>query len=363
VAVLGAAAAFSAPHATAEESPPYSGPGVLRLHLSGTAGAVTFEREGEVVARQTISSTRCEVKSTGPELLTFTPSVGKVGVVSSGLGVRTKNNCNTDNGRIRVGQWLKVELGADLDTGMAITEARMDIEGKFGAQLNVALNDVEFATLPISSSSDNGPDSGPGDNSQVIVGPAEGADPFQSITLSPSVGAVSLEGGGDYSPTPGLHDTVFILDSDWADALDCGQTLPAAEIGGSALTAEITRLGNEDQQTCDVIGVNFEILDEGVLLEKTGIGLNSDELQDVRAEVTIYWTPFTPVSPTPWRQINYTPDDPNTWVNVQWCQTQVDGHWTHPTEAWCLVSDESILKDGKVEQVQVYAGSGDPMWK
>jgi hypothetical protein len=365
--LIGAAAVFTAaaPHATAVDPPPYSGEGVLRLHLSGTAGTVTLENEDGVVATQHITSNRCKVSSSGARLLTFSPSTADVGVVSSGLGVRTKNNCNTDSGRIAVGQSLTVTLGPDFSNTVEITEARMDIEGKFGAQLQVALDGEHFDTFSLSTSSDNGPDSGPGDNTRVTIGPEQEAGPFQSITLSPSVGAVSLEGGGDYSSSVGPNDTFFSVDSEFADDLSCLETRPAALFGGSALDASITRLDNENN--CEDIGINFEILDEGVLLEKTGEGLETGALQPVRAQVTIYWTPFTPTTPdADWREINFTPDDVDAWVDVQWCLGQDEnGLWEHPADTpWCLISDYSVLnEDGDIEQVQVYDGAGDPMWR
>jgi hypothetical protein len=226
------------------------------------------------------------------------------------------------------------------------------------------LDGQQFGSFSLSSSSDNGPDSGPGDNTRVTIGSEEDADPFQSITLSPSAGAVSLEGGGDYSSSVGPNDTLFSVDSEFADDLSCLETRPAALFGGSALDALVTRLDNEDD--CEDIGINFEILDDGVLLEKTGEGLETGTPQPVRAQVTIYWTPFPAEAPTPWRQVNFTPDDDETWVDVQWCLGQdEDGLWEHPANTpWCLISDYSVLnEDGQIEQVQVYDGAGDPMWR
>lgn len=368
---IGGAVAFSAaaPQAAAEITPPYNEAGVVRLHLSGTAGTVTWEVGGDVVAKQYISSTRCKVNVTGDRLLTFTPSTADVGVVNSGLGVRTKNNCNTDTGRIVVGQSLTVSLGADFAGPVGIVKAELDIEGKFGAQLSATVDGTALSPIPLTTSSDNGPDSGPGDNSRQTIVPPASVGPFRSITLQPTVGAISLEGGGDYSATAGANDTLFFVDSEWADDLDCLETRPAALIGGSALEASVTRLDNETE--CEDIGINFEILDEGVLLEKTGEGLDTGALQPVRAQVTIKWAPFTPTTPeADWRQINFTPiTDPepeSDWEDVQWCLGQDEhGNWIHPDDTpWCLISDYSPLnEDGKIEQVQVYDGAGDPMWR
>ncbi len=369
---LGGAAVFSAsgPQASAEISPPYSAEGLIRLHLSGTAGTVTYEVDGAVVATQTISSDRCKVSSSGAQLLTFTPSKGDVGVVSSGLGVRTKNNCNTDTGRIALGQSLTVSLGPDFAGPVGITKAELDIEGKFGAHLSATVDGTTVASNPdLTTSSDNGPDSGPGDNTRVTIVPPTGVGAFRSLRVAPTVGAISLEGGGDYSPTPGANDTLFFVNSEWLDDLDCLETRPAAVIGGSALEASITR--NDNAEDCEDIGINFEILDEGVLLEKTGEGLETGAVQPVRAQVTITWAPFTPTTPeNDWRQINFTPiTDPepeSDWEDVQWCDGQDEfENWVHPPDTpWCLISDYSVLNDeGQIEQIQVYDGAGDPMWR
>ncbi|MBA3604601.1 MAG: hypothetical protein H0W46_01240, partial [Acidimicrobiia bacterium] len=87
----------AAPQARTEQ-PVVAAAGVLRLHVFGTGGQVTWERDGAVVATQTITSNRCKVAVSGAQLLAITPSTGDVGLVSNGLGVRQRNNCATAEG-------------------------------------------------------------------------------------------------------------------------------------------------------------------------------------------------------------------------------------------------------------------------
>ena len=171
--LVGAAVLVGAsPDATAQQAPPVVvGAGQLRLHLFGTGGTVTWEVNGAVVKTQTISSSRCQVSTSGAQLLTFTPSAGDVGLVSNGLGVRTKNNCNTAEGRVSVGESLQVALGSAVPLDMRVTTAALDIEGKFNASLDYSLGDdpTDYAPIPLANASDNGPDAGPGDNVRVTI--------------------------------------------------------------------------------------------------------------------------------------------------------------------------------------------------
>ena len=223
----------ASPDATAQQAPPVVvGAGQLRLHLIGTGGTVTWEVNGAVVETQTISSSRCRVSTSGAELLTFTPSTGDVGLVSNGLGVRTKNNCNTAEGRLSVGESLQVALGSALPLDTRVTTAALDIEGKFNASLDYTLGDdpTDYDPISLANASDNGPDAGPGDNLRVTITPAL----FRSITLFPTSGELSLEGGGDYAATTGPNDTILTLGTVFDQGVDCGESVVVIGAPGEA---------------------------------------------------------------------------------------------------------------------------------
>jgi hypothetical protein len=208
---------------------------------------------------------------------------------------------------------------------------------------------------------------------------------FRSITLSPVGGEVSLEGGGDgtyaqylaagavgpIGQTLGTADTLFKLVQDFDHAVDCGGSVKATVIGGSATSAEFERLqnyGTTNPDQCEDIGVTLQILDVGVRLAKSTSGLQTGALQAVNARTQIVWQPQTAQVPLPPRQINLVFDtDPTAFQNVQWC-AGVDANThrvIHPTGVpWCLISDNvTMLDNGKVQQTQVYDGAGDPMWR
>jgi hypothetical protein len=258
-----------------------------------------------------------------------------------------------------------------------VAVAELDIEGKHDAQLGTALDGKLSDTYDLLNSSDNGPDSGVRDNDRVVI-----SQNFRSITLSPMGGEVSLEGGGDGTYAQylaagavgpigqklGTADTIFKLVQDFDHAVDCGGSVTATVIGGSATSAEFERLQNygTNPDQCEDIGVTLRILDVGVRLDKSTAGLQTGAPQAVNARVQIVWKPQKAEVPLPPRQIAI---DPALVVfnNVQWC-TGVDTNThrvMHPTGVpWCLISDNVAMMDnGQVQQTQVYDGSGDPMWR
>jgi hypothetical protein len=369
--------------------------GLLRLHVAGNGGTITFTPKGATTptATQTITATgKCAASTTGP--LATLVSVGGtqgIGLVTNGLGVRQKNTCSSAEGRTGGNERLTLALGPSFDDDVFVADAELDVEGKFNASLRVSLDGAPPVSRPLRSSSDNGPDSGVGDNDRVLVSRTQAdVEPFRSMTLSASPGEVSLEGGGDGSyveyqtsgrvgpvgTASGTADSILRLvrDHEFADDLFCQETKTASLIGGSATSAEVTRLPNDGGQPCEDIGVTLEVLDDGVLLDKGTTGLNTGTPQAVNAMVEIVWTAQPAEVPLPAREINFDPDDPNGWESVQWCVSwdPVTQTAVHPADArfpsgvlpWCLVDDNVVLQgDGTVVQVQHYHGDGDPMWR
>lgn len=407
---IGGAVVFSAavPHATAdgpvEVNQPY---GVLRLRITAGERTITFDPAPGVNATpapQTISVNNKCGTSTNGSLMVITSTGGNqgVGLEGTNLGVRSKNNCATDSGRINGPETLTLALNnGTFPAGVVVTSAELDIEGKKNADLAYVLDPGTpgggtTGTVELGhATSDNGPDSGIGDNDRALV-----PGPFRTIRLAPqgSGAEISLNGGGDGTfgqyETAGLlgevgtsletADSIFVLSTvkEFADDLDCGESLDAAEIGTGlvATAAEVKRYDNAGSQPCDDIGATFENRPEGVLLDKSLVGLISGAHQDTVALVQIEWEPQPAAVPLDPREINFTPGDDSAWEDVQWCS---DVDWgaaeptditpelsalpdiTHPSETpWCLVFEQVVpVGDGMVQQTQVYHGAGDPMWR
>jgi hypothetical protein len=369
--------------------------GVLRLHLAGSGGTFTFTPTGATAptATQAITATsKCAASTVGP-LATLTSVGGTegLGLVSNGLGVRQKNGCSTAEGRTGGTERLTLTLGPSFDDDVFVADAELDVEGKFNASLRASLDGAPPVSRPLLSASDNGPDSGVGDNDRVLLSATQAdVEPFRAMTLSASPGELSFEGGGDgtyaqyqssgrvgpIGTALGTADSVFQLMRihDFTDDLFCQETRNAAVIGGSATAAEVSRLANDGGQECEEVGVTLEILDEGVWLDKGTTGVNTGTPQAVNAMVEIAWTAQPAEVPLPAREINFDPADPSGWETVQWCDSwdPVNQIAVHPADnrfpsgvlPWCLVDENAVLQDdGTVVQVQHYHGDGDPMWR
>ena len=360
-------------------SPPESDAGILRLHLSSSGSSISYSGPLAVPQQAITISASCGFTSVG-SVLQFSPNDAKqgLGLVSNGLGVQTKNNCASSNGRISAGQSVTVALGSSFGSNVKVAVAELDIEGKHNANLFTGLDGKTAVSRPLLHSADNGPDAGVRDNDRVVID-----EEFRSITLSPDGGEVSLEGGGDgtyaqylaagavgpIGQTLGTADTIFKLVQDFDHAVDClDPTVNATVIGGSATSATFDRLLNYGATTpddCEDIGVTLQILDAGVRLDKSTAGLQTGAPQAVNARVQIVWKPQTAQVPLPPRQIAI---DPGLVVfnDVQWCiGIDSTGRVLHAQGVpWCLISDNvKLLDNGQVQQTQEYDGAGDPMWR
>jgi hypothetical protein len=376
-----------------EPDPQIQDVGVLRLHLAGSGGTATFTPTGapSPTATQAISATgKCAASANGPlVVLSSTGGTQGLGLVSNGLGVRQKNTCGTAEGRIGGNETLTVALGTAFGDDDLVVDAELDVEGKFNASVDVSLDGGPLVNRTLISASDNGPDSGVGDNDRVLLTSGQsGVEPFRAMKLVAHTGELSLEGGGDGSyaqyaaagkvgPLGGQlasADTLLRVVHEFADDLSCGESRTGTLIGGSATSAEVTRLDNDGGGECEDVGVTLEILDDGVLLDKGTTGLETGAPQDVNALVDIVWTAQTAEVPMPAREINFEPGDPAGWETVQWCESwdPVTETAAHPPDArfpsgvlpWCLVDDQvELQEDGTVVQTQRYHGEGDPMWR
>jgi hypothetical protein len=182
----------------------------------------------------------------------------------------------------------------------------------------------------------------------------------------------------------------------YAEAVFCSDDPVLAEdvalTGPAAQDATFTRGDNNaagggvTQIGCEDIGVTLQIDEDGVFLDKGTVGIFTGSPQDVNATLDVIWAPLDPVDEVAEldREINFFPDQGGPYdifVPVQWCVSsevvELDGietltavHPDAPSELagafddgkvpWCLVSNEETLIDGKIVQVQLYHGKGDP---
>jgi hypothetical protein len=223
---------------------------------------------------QTLTQANCRLSSSGASLAAFSASSSnaskkpftglkdhRLGVGQNGEG--TGEPCARINGDL--GQKLTFSLTGSL-AGGSIGYAEIDLGFKFNGsavlQLKKGGASVGTVSVPCSSASDCGPDSGGSDNRRVIlwVDPADnpgagnwhGAQVpgvFDTVIIKPasssSKGVVSLEAGfqgapaGPVGTSLGTVDTLFKLVEPFDGEIACGETEPLDE--GQDATLEITR--------------------------------------------------------------------------------------------------------------------------
>lgn len=430
--VLSGAVGFGGPSVEAVDPNPrqqldiYQDAGYLALQIR--SNVVTVRQFGptgtQVDVQQYAINGRCEVStSTAPErrLLQLAVSAGTVGVDSNGMGSKfSRTNCNRADGRISATETFTFTLGTGLQT-LRFDAAELDLEGKFDARLAWTTNATSGNSSPVgglglaSSASDNGPDSGAGDNNKVVIGSeAVNTDDFTTLTLRALAGEIGVDGGGDGGypeanrNSKGTFDSIFHLVSaqsfeytvGCADVVQADNALdginstndPAAD----SLVTEVqyVRFPNKGQTTCPTgtadltIGVEIQASQYDTTTKLDDVFVNNSSTtaagvpQDVRARLKIVWVVETAgktaaqVEAELARDIDVNPSDAVPGVPVVYCQNvpsavsaapldpTVTAAVTHPSGApWCLLQDSRQVVGTTIVQTQIYSGNGDPQWR
>lgn len=317
--------------------------------------------------------------------------------VDNGLGFRTTSgNCSKSNGRISVGETMVITA----PPGREFVSARLNVEGKFSADLLYAVGDAPVAVGDLdgfqaleSDTGDNGPDSGTSDNTVFTITSDE---PFTTITLSPTSdprAQISLENGGD-GANPDSAESRFYYGRTYDFGVDCGDQVYLDGPTGSTLDSVTFRRGENKVGLCELIGldIDFESLLElgqprdGVDIDPSLVSVFGNE-QDVRARVEITWVvprsdvdglrPAAEIDLELARQIQYpgfTPQSLSYCASVELAagagaspdlmnvaDYDVVSPDDQPAEpAWCLLSDERVLDGDHIVQTIVLDVGGDP---
>lgn len=179
----------------------FGDPSVVLLTL-GSVDRVTWMSETQTITGRN----NCSVTFGGSDLLDFGASGGQVGFVKDGLGVKSSGDGTGEPcGRVEAsdGEEIHVSLGSDLD-GYLMTAIDVDLELKFNASVDVIFKHEGVTVATVTGftgtgGSDDGPDSGDGDNYRFFARPTAGANAvsFDEVVFDPTAGAVGLEGGAD----------------------------------------------------------------------------------------------------------------------------------------------------------------------
>jgi hypothetical protein len=258
-------------------------------------------------------------------LLTIEPGAGRdsLGYGKNGIGVsgkKDKSGTKCADVDAEYSQSLVLELGV----GVA-RAADLDLEFKFGGDVDVAasmggvLVDVVTTGGP-TDASDNGPDSGDGDNYRLVIAAATANDYFDTLVLTATSGSFSFEGGGDgtvpSSIGPATSASVFEI-----------------VVADGTLQCEVN---DEDGETVDEVNVIFTDCQNG---EQVPYLLRRDRFEDADGQtrdrilfgvpesadntylVTIPWESEPAQLPLPRTQVAFFLDelgDP-VYVDIDWC--------------------------------------------
>lgn len=328
-----------------------------------------------------------------------------IGLVSNGFGTRDKDNCATGNGQIGRADTLTLALGSRFDNlSVAIDLVEIDIEGKQNADLHYSLDGGpdELFNL-VNPASDNGPDSGTGDNEIAVIASEDG---FREITLSATgsrKALISVEGGGDGDLVVpdterarlGVNQSLFrvVTTRTWDGELLCGDpavaagTDPASD--GPAESGALVRGDDDDtkaEEPCELIPYTFQIEDDNVFFDY------GDNGEGNRFLVRIDWDPgtYSPLAP-PVRTVDYYNDGVDDYVPGVACtagddapgeEPSIDSSYTHPVSTTaepipdgefsyfannievpvCLAGEHMVLTSAGWQQIQWWDVKGDPRW-
>jgi hypothetical protein len=228
----------------------FGDPSVILLTL-GTKDEVRWPNGAQNI---TIRNNNCTVTvPTG--ILNITPTGGQLGAVKDGLGVKSSmDGTGEPCGRVEAsdGEAISVALGSDLD-GYLMSAIDVDLELKFNAIVDVIfMHDGAtvhtFEDFSGTGGSDDGPDSGDGDNFRFSY-PGEDDDPilFDTVMFNPTAGAMSLEGGADGTENGSLapnNSSQFQVVQSFDGEITCSQSETIAEDGVS--TSGVVTMHSED---------------------------------------------------------------------------------------------------------------------
>ena len=254
----------------------FGDPSVILLTL-GTKDEVRWPNGAQNI---TIRNNNCSVTiPTG--ILNITPIGGQLGAVKDGLGVKSSmDGTGEPCGRVEAsdGEAISVALGSDLD-GYLMSAIDVDLELKFNAMVDVIfMHDGAtvhtFEDFSGTGGSDDGPDSGDGDNFRFSY-PGVDDDPilFDTVIFDPTAGAMSLEGGADGTENGSLapnNSSQFQVVQSFDGEITCDDTEPIGEEGVS--TSGVLTMHSEDPvgsvgwttENCDLKPFSEDVEDDAL---------------------------------------------------------------------------------------------------
>ena len=220
----------------------------------GKNDRVTYEAQTQSI---TTRNNNCNIVTFGtPQLLVVTPFGGVLGHTKDSLGVQsTGDGSGEPCSRVDAskGEAISVSLGSAM-TGLLMSAVDVDLELKSNASVEVTYlhEGVEVASdlFDPTDTSDDGPDSGDGDNYRYFHRPLDGESPvnFDEVKFTPITGILSLEGGSDGTDAGSLVTTnnfsQFEVVQGFDGEITCGDEEP---IGSGGTTSGVVTMHSENK--------------------------------------------------------------------------------------------------------------------
>jgi hypothetical protein len=310
-----------------------------------------------------------------------TPTSANLGYGKNGIGVagkKDKSGTRCADVDAEYQQSLEVRTGS---AGGTWAVADLDIEFKGGSSLTwKAYRGTSTTPLPASAitvtglpgqASDNGPDSGDGDNYRVLFRATSTAGYFDRLVLTPTAnGAISLEGGGDGTS----NSTIFPTTSASVFSSSIGEGLLLCDKND---VDGVTESGVTVFLTNCALGSSVPyILDRTINTNEVTFAVPDSATNEYRVEIE--WTPEAAQLPVPDQsKVSYFRGSGNSLVeqNLKLC----NGTFASPSvpevtdepegapaippgEGFCIVGQSMRLGNVAGEMVvkEILYGKGDP---
>lgn len=306
----------------------------------------------------------------------------RLGYGKNGIGVagnKDKSGTKCADVDADLDQALVVSLGSDVP--YVASAADLDIEFKFDGALEVTASrngapvSVTTAGGP-GEASDDGPDSGDGDNYRVLVTADSPSDYFDTLVLTATSGSFALEGGGDGTEQSSLlgSTSASVFELVVADGL-----LKCDVNDADGVTENGVQVIFTDCQSGEVVPYLLDREQEAVGDNtRDRVLLGVPESQDNTYIVRIPWEPEAAQIPLPATEVAFfTLDGAPQYQAIDWCGV-VEGSTT-PVQPYlpadqdvlaefegaqgaCLISQNAAIGegDGEVQIIERILLVGDP---
>jgi hypothetical protein len=374
-----------------------TGDETLRLHLGSDGTSFVYSNGGDPITQTIGAPKNCQVTVDGP-LAGIDGSDRGPGLKDGSIGIKTGGSTGVPCSRVDGTEDLTVSLLGVPDA----VRAGLDLELKGGARVEVVVakgttvidtfqvragsgivpgegtdgssvapfTATATAAAPIANcrnASDSGPDAGPADNCYLTVEPSA---EFDSLTLRPVSGEVSLEGSSDFGDDPAF-DTVFTLGEGFDGELGCTEADNTASIEEGNVFGTFTRLENTDGSDCVLKPYMLEVDTAAEILSFVPVD-NEGAPQPAAYKATVRFGPQDSENPFTSRlQYDQDDDGPLGFEDMPWCAGDpfatpdapgsIDTSVIPTGHTWCIVSESTgIFSATQTRTTWDVVGVGDP---